>query len=216
MEAVLHYILHHAKGDQRPYLKVDILGQKFLALLDSGSSRTILGSIGWNALQNIGVTLNKCTIEACSVANGQKCRILGSCSLPIRLKDKIKVIDILVIPELPHVLILGWDFWTQMGVVPFLDEWHFSDEPPLVSPIEYVQGQTVLSKVEKMRLDAVIQRNKELAGTSFGCTNRAEHAIVTDSPPIKQRYYRVSPVLQRAYRPGARRYVGERYRGKVK
>lgn len=197
MQAVLHYILDHARGDQRPYLEVNILGQTFLGLLDSGSSRTILGSKGWSALVNIGIKLKRGDIESCTVANGQTCRVLGSCDLPIRLRDRIRVIDVLVVPELPHVLILGWDFWTQMGVIPYLNEWHFSDEPPLVSSVEYVQGHAVLSKIEKMRLDAVIERNKQLAGTTFGCTTRAEHVIVTDSPPIKQRYYRVSPVLQR-------------------
>lgn len=44
--AVLDYILAHARGDVRPYLNVDIYGQRFLALLDSGASRTFIGGCG--------------------------------------------------------------------------------------------------------------------------------------------------------------------------
>lgn len=36
--AVLDFVLSHAKGDERPYLSVDILGVKLDGLLDSGAS----------------------------------------------------------------------------------------------------------------------------------------------------------------------------------
>lgn len=35
----------------------------------------------------------------------------------------------------------------------------------------------------------------DLMGNKLGYTDRAEHAIVMNSPPIKQRYYRVSPIV---------------------
>lgn len=33
-------------------------------------------------------------------------------------------------------------------------------------------------------------------GDGLGCTNAVEHKIVSTAPPIRQRYYRVSPVIQ--------------------
>lgn len=43
---LLDFILAHAKGDQRPYLRVQILGLSALALLDSGALRTVVGAKG--------------------------------------------------------------------------------------------------------------------------------------------------------------------------
>lgn len=34
-------------------------------------------------------------------------------------------------------------------------------------------------------------------GSTLGCTNAAEHVIVTKFRAIKQRHYRVSPVIQK-------------------
>lgn len=44
IQLVLCYILHHAKNDERPYLKVSILGVPMLGLLDSGATRIFLGA----------------------------------------------------------------------------------------------------------------------------------------------------------------------------
>ncbi|KAG5875773.1 hypothetical protein JTB14_022482 [Gonioctena quinquepunctata] len=96
----------------------------------------------------------------------------------------------MVFPELPHTLILG--------TVPDLrhDEWHFSKEPILINEVGHVKNQTLLSHLENARLQAVIDRNVALMGRNLGCTDKAEHVIETNSPPIKQRYYRVNPVVQ--------------------
>lgn len=45
-QILLDFVLSHAQGDERPYLSVKIFGLDFLGLLDSGASRTILGSHG--------------------------------------------------------------------------------------------------------------------------------------------------------------------------
>lgn len=65
-----------------------------------------------------------------------------------------------------------------------------------VNSVDYVNGETHLTSLERSRLQAVIDRNMKLPGDGLGCTNRAEHIIVTNSPPIKQRYYRVNPIVQ--------------------
>lgn len=65
--------------------------------------------------------------EACTVANGQCCPGLGSVTIPIALRDRVKLINALVIPSLPHTLILGADFGKKMEIVPDLrhGEWSF-------------------------------------------------------------------------------------------
>lgn len=40
--AIFDYVLAHAKNDLRPYLNIHVYGQTFLAVLDSGYTRTIM------------------------------------------------------------------------------------------------------------------------------------------------------------------------------
>lgn len=192
---ILDYILAHAKDDERPYLTVSIFGKKILALLDSGASRTILGSDGWKLLQSF-CTLNKTKVANCTVANGQICEILGSITIPISLEDKIRIFNILVVPSLPHVLILGCDFWQRMSIVPdlFNGQWTFAKETsfPTVSAIRSAEHLTVTQKQE---LDELISEVFVKMGNGIGCTDLVEHVIRTESPPIKQRAYPMSPAL---------------------
>lgn len=196
--AVIDYILDHAVDDERPYLKVEVFGRVLLGLLDSGASRTILGGRGLAAIQDLGLPLDKSKITTCTVANGNRCQSVGEIELPVCLRGKLFLVRVIVVPELPHVMILGTDFWKIVGIVPDLrhNEWHFSNEPVLLNSVQHVTSQSVLTPMEKTRLDAMVNRNISLVGKELGCTTKVEHVIITDSPPIKQRYYRVNPLVQ--------------------
>ena len=125
---VLDYIISHANGDQRPYSKVNVLGFPMLGLLDSGASNTLVGSPGLKILLSLGLKLNRDSSVSCTVANGETCLSSGIISTPFCLMGKIKVIDVIVVPELSHTLILGHDFWVSMDIIPDLkrDVWKFS------------------------------------------------------------------------------------------
>lgn len=198
LQPVLDYILEHVENDERPYLKVQVLGSDFLGLLDSGASRTVVGSSGWKHLQKLGFVLDTSKKISCRVANGQMSESVGECHVPFSLRDQFRIVPVLVMLEVPHMLILGADFWKLMGVVPDLrhNEWHFSNLPETICTIAHLTGATVLSDLQKARLNAVVERNKTLMGTSLGRTNVTEHHIVCHAAPIKQRYYPVSPVMQ--------------------
>lgn len=198
MQPILDYILDHAVDDERPYLKVKVFGLEILGLLDSGASRTIIGSTGWKLIQSLGFLIDSSKRTNCRVANGQICDVSGECLIPFCVRDKLRVISVLIVPDVPHALILGADFWKIMGVVPDLrhNEWHFSDTPAVLNVVDHLRSQTVLTELQKVRLEALVDRNRELMGTNLGCTDVAEHVIVCNAAPIKQRYYPVSPVMQ--------------------
>jgi hypothetical protein len=75
-EIILNYVLSHLKGDERPYLRLDILGISLLGLLHSGASRTVMGGTAWSQFQTLGLPLLSDTIE-CTVADGRVCRNIG-------------------------------------------------------------------------------------------------------------------------------------------
>lgn len=195
---ILNYILDHAAGDERPYLKVNVLGHTILGLLDSGASVTVVGYSGWKVLQNLGLKLETEQQTNCRVANGQNCTAIGYCAVPFILRDKLRVMKVLVVPELPHTLILGADFWKAMGIVPDLrhSEWYFSDQPDNKDIVDHLESQTVLTPLQQKELDSLIERNLKLMGNDLGCTDGTEHVIQVNGPPIKQRYYPLSPVMQ--------------------
>ncbi|KAG5899647.1 hypothetical protein JTB14_036020 [Gonioctena quinquepunctata] len=173
-------VLDHVEDDERPYLRVEVLGKEVLGLLDSGASRTVLGSKGLRLIEELGLVVDRSKTSLCSVANGNRCRSAGVVQLPLTLRSRLRLMEKLMelVPDLRH------------------DEWHFSKEPILINEVGHVKNQTLLSHLENTRLQAVIDRNVALMGKDLGCTDKAEHVIETNSPPIKQRYYRDNPVVQ--------------------
>lgn len=196
IEPILNYVLEHAQNDERPYLRVDILGREVLGLLDSGASRTVIGGPGWRLMELLSLHLDRSQKPTCSVANGQKCHSIGTCEIPMKVRDRTRLIKAIVMPELPHVLILGTDFWRAMGVVPDLrcGEWCFSNLPEIAS-LDVADG-TILTEEQEGRLNVLLDESFSLMGDKLGCTDQVEHVIVTKARPIKQRWYRVSPIMQ--------------------
>lgn len=106
---LLDYIISHAINDQRPYLEVSVLGYPVTGLLDTGANRTIVGGSDYNLFLRMVLKLVPEVVN-CTVANGESCASIGYIKTPIMLKNKLKWIDLLVVPELSHTLIFGIDF----------------------------------------------------------------------------------------------------------
>lgn len=197
--ALLDFVIAHAKNDLRPYLQVEIYGIKMLGLLDSGSTRTILGKAGWKRVSNLGITLAPSKSRSCTVANGDECEVLGTFVVPTRLYDRVQLIEILVVPGLPHDLILGLDFWKKMAIIPDLysDVWNFREEVTEPEECMAIHGRDNLSKDQQKKLDELVEETFGKMGSKLGCTSMVEHTISTDAEPIKQRHYPLSPALQK-------------------
>ncbi|KAG5871690.1 hypothetical protein JTB14_026970 [Gonioctena quinquepunctata] len=167
------------KGDERPYLKVDVLGIELLGLLDSGSSATIIGETGFEIMKKLGFDLHPSGTSICTVANGNECMVLGSYDIPFRVVDKIVVIRTLVIPSLSHMLILGADFWRQVGLVPDLghNHWTFSrrtcvvclaQKPEQKAPAGLLSGRPNICKPwETISIDVVGPLPKSSSGHCY-------------------------------------------------
>lgn len=194
---MIDYILEHAGADHRPYLEVKILGRPVKGLLDSGCTITCMGSNGLLILKDLGFTLSPPVTPVCKVANNQECSILGKCCIPIQVQDQVFVIEVSIVPDLAHTLILGVDFWVTTGIIPNLKQnnWSF-DKSENQIPICSVLGRQVLPDDERQRLDALTKKYFDEMGDKLGRTTLVEHKIIVDVPPIKSRYYPVSPAIQ--------------------
>lgn len=119
-------------------------------------------------------------------------------SLPINLEGKVKILDMLVVPELSHSLILGIDFWTMMGIVPGLHRgcWSFQGNDNYLPVISAIVAKEFLTPEQNVRLDALTTKYFDQMGNRLGCTALVAHEIITNAQPIRQRAYRVSPAIQ--------------------
>lgn len=199
LQFVLDFILQNAKPDERSYLQVSVFDRKILGLLDTGATRTILGRKGWSLLSGLGICLSKNDPIVVKVANGSSCQSIGTCQVPVTLRGRTKLITMVVMPDFPHTLILGIDFFKVMGIIPDLrnGEWSFADETNAVDLVNQLQARDILNSYEQVKLQVVLERYRKAMGETLGCTNKTEHVIHTTSPPIKQRYYPVNPVMQK-------------------
>ncbi|KAG5862597.1 hypothetical protein JTB14_017174 [Gonioctena quinquepunctata] len=137
---------------------------------------------GWKLLKDIGLsTLDRTSVSSVTVANGDKCECLGVLHVPVRLKDSEKIIDILVVPDLSHTLILGVDFWVRMGIVPDLrsKEWKFTQVNGTFADIdvEALHSRELLTSDQVEILDKLANDCFVRMGNSLGCTKIVEHKI---------------------------------------
>lgn len=196
IQIALDYILTSAKGDGRPYVVVSVLGVKITGLLDSGATHTIIGSTGIPILRQLGFKWKERAESCCTIANGEKCAMLGSVCVPMEMEGRSRVINVLVVPSVKHALILGVNFWKEMGIVPDLlsGKWKFATTD--VSEVQ-VHASRALTSHQQSELDNIMDGYSKKMGVGFGGTQLVEHVIETDSSPIKQRYYPVNPIMQR-------------------
>lgn len=197
-KTLVDFIISHASEDRRPYMEVSILGRPMLGLLDSGSNRTLVSKDGSEILLGLGLELNTSCQTTCTVADGNTCTTVGTIRTPIRLINKVYILDILVVPNLSSTLILGMDFWLSMDVIPDLrnDAWYFGDEKNVI--VSGIQSDDTLNSEQRRQLNNLLQQKFTQMGSGIGFTTIAEHEIVVEpgTRPIKQRYYPVSPAKQ--------------------
>lgn len=193
-------------GDPRPYVKISVGDLSLYGLLDSGSAVTILGNNSHSRLLNYNLQL--CTDELVTViaAGGQRISSQGHIILPIVFEGKFSLIKAHVIPEIDTTLILGIDFWCNFKLCPkYLTNTEnlFITDPGLseVSDSTDVQLNSFDNLLDSQKLiaDSIAQQYKDIsfAEKGLGRTHLIKHQINTgDAEPIRQRYYRMSPVKQ--------------------
>lgn len=175
-------------GDIRPFACVTIFGKQIMGLLDSGAS---ISCISGNLCKEI-LTCNpdiKSMKSTVATADGNKQNIVGSIILPIKYKDIKHDLNFYLVPSLSQDLYLGVDFWSKFNIA-----------PQVISEISQTNESEAhnLTSVEKGKLKATIACFKSFEDFGLGKTDLVEHFIdVGDAKPIKQRYFPVSPAIEK-------------------
>lgn len=195
--------------DIRPFLEIKILNLKVICLLDTGASCSILGKDSHIIFNNLGFQLDKFNSEQrIKTADGTQLSCLGCMSLPVVYDSTVKVIKFYVVPKITTPVILGMDFWhlfklnnNLMSLNVSQDRINLDNYIHSISCNNGLEEYDNLTDSQKSIMDGMIEKF-ELINTDkvgLGRTNLVHHKIDTgDHSPIKQRYYPLSPVKQKA------------------
>lgn len=190
------------------------------ALIDSGSSRSfIVESLSDSLMKETSRKLIDCKARKMVVANGAISAISGRIMLPVELDGVGHEFPFRVVKDLSPDCILGWDFMQKFGIIQdgFHNVWYINKglegecivhggngntRTMTVSDIDQQEdccGLIELSEAETVRLKELLREVIPSNAPEIGRTSRVEHRIdVQGHTPIKQKYYRVSPVVLNA------------------
>lgn len=180
----------HSGVDNRPLATISIADQTLTGLLDSGASISCLGKNAVAQATSFDLKI-KPIVTSVKTADGAQQKVVGYVDVPITFNHKTKLFRLYLIPSLSQELYLGIDFWKAFGI-----------EPSIVSEIapSVVQDPNMheLTAEQKLQLDAATSLLPSSETLGLGKTDVLCHTInTTDSRPIKQRHYPVSPAVEK-------------------
>lgn len=193
--------IHNKNKDERPYIKIYIANKQFSCLLDSGATASTVNACGMIYLQELGYRAIKINSIESTMANGSKGLIRKYFSVPIIFNDKMALIKFHVLEKAPCKFLLGTDFIKTFELqMNFKEnEWHIKSEMnrnKMVEPNSIIDSES-LNKIEKQKLEKVINKFNLLCTGTLGKTNIMEHRIETgNAEPVFKRPYPVSPPLE--------------------
>lgn len=204
-------------NDSRYYAKVSFLGFDEFGLLATGASISCIGSdLATENFQKFR-NFSRCN-SSVKTADGALQKVIGWISVNLTFKEKACPINLFIIPSLSHRLILGIDFWKKFNLLPsvvesvdLVDKSILNFRPsvlPELSKCPSEQNEKSESKdtdeyyplnfTQKQQLDAVILLFPNFEHQGLGRTSLISHSIdVGESKPIKQRFYPVSPAVEK-------------------
>lgn len=206
--------------DNRPYISVKILGVNITALLDSGSTHTVVGEYGIQFIRDLGITSSNSKSDAIETADKTKKPIVGVVDLPIEIKNSCLVIKAVLVPTLPFGLVFGCDFlkkyellldfkkntWGTQNNNDFgLNKIQLEDETKKNSIAKCSLSENLISLFSLDMLSAEQRQEAKKVLDSFdlinsehglGRTNKIIMNIETgDAKPIRKKPYLMSPYM---------------------
>lgn len=204
--------------DGRYYARVSFLDFSELGLIDTGANISCIGSeladFDFSRLSSF----TKCK-SFVKTADGRQQLVVGWVDTDITFKHKTQRMKLFVIPSISQRLILGLDFCKSFQLLPNIIESvdiiaknYSSDRLNDISTFDNVSSRSCelvtdsnsneefykLTPDQRNQLDMVINLFPNFAKQGLGRTNLIKHHIdVGDSTPIKQRFYPVSPAVEK-------------------
>lgn len=177
-------------SDNRPYILLKIGEGEHFALLDSGANVSVIGGKLADGIMKTG-NYNRWHGNV-RTADGQKQCVSGTVKLDISYNGQEINCEFLIIPSILQDVICGMDFWRKFGLQ------ILSVDSVNELATEEDSGRMPLDASQERRLQSMIDYFPSSDRDGLGCTTLIEHRINTEgAPPIKQRYYPISPAREK-------------------
>jgi hypothetical protein len=179
--------------DDRPYIKIEIFGEKFLALLDSGASISCLSGSAAKDFLNKNIPFTSIN-QYVKTAGGKKYKIVGKALIEIKFKNTKSFVELHIIPELEQDVYLGINFWKTFGLLNTLYK-----SLTEIEELSKLDKCDILDTRQKEQLSQIINLFPDFEKEGLGKTKLLEHVIEVfpETKPIKQRYFSVSPAIEK-------------------
>lgn len=129
--------------------------------------------------------------------------VIGYADADVTFRHKTERIRFYLIPSLSNEVYLGVDFWRRFDLLPKIEEMSFQalEETEEESPLEdenHDPDMHILGPEQKQALQTIIDLFPTSENEGLGKTTLIKHSIdVGESKPTKQRYYAVSPAVEK-------------------
>lgn len=206
-------------------IPIEIRKAKGDAVLDTGSTFTLIKESLWRQIAQPGESLQNCDSQAFVMADGQESRAIGKIPLMMNLHDVLYRVDTYVLKDesLYMPILLGLDFLraTQMTIQPhqgkywlpgtkvqhFLNrnrsslKWTIKDAGLyfyMATETKELPSPCSLSLASQpTEVQPLLQKWKSVWTDKLGSTTVVQHNIfTTDEVPVRKRAYRTSPQKQ--------------------
>lgn len=152
-------------ADTRPYIKVNILGEEFMALIDTGAMVTLVGHKVALHLETHRVKRETLGLDI-QLANSSKARIDCRYEFEITIGEVCMDIEAVVLPDLTCDMLLGMDLIGKLSIVRFdrsvskLSHEEVRDESSLVNKVADALSRNVQNSVPEVSANRPQTQNK--------------------------------------------------------
>lgn len=162
-----------------------------LGLLDSGAQCCVAGGDFDKLMGSLKIEpINDNSVIR--TADGTAHNVISSYNVPVTYGSSKKIINIVFVPSIPKLVVLGMDFWKA-----------FKIKPVIVGSVEceksiHLSFNHDLNPDQANRLKKILAQMPFSKDGALSKTHLITHSIDTGSAqPIKQRHYIVSPYVQK-------------------
>lgn len=190
-------IVYSTSGDKRPFIKVQIFGVSYLALLDTGASISVFGQLAENVWKSFQF-INPHRRINIKVANDQIISNELVKKIPICYNSEEKDIEVVYTKEISFPIVLGINFFHifNFSFCQLLSSHLFTmTEISDFSENSLEEHYSVSPETEK-KLKEIMEIFLFDDENSLGCQNVIQHGIDTGShEPIVQHQYPYNPLV---------------------
>ncbi|XP_045475399.1 uncharacterized protein LOC123681193 [Harmonia axyridis] len=190
-------LLEILNDDDRSYLRIRVFNESILALLDSGSNVSILGSPSLFLLKRLNLPINYDVSFHLTTADGTLQSTLGYVDLPIGLDNLSKNFRVLVVPSISQPMILGMDVIQAFNIKLDFTNFSFNTSTLSTAAVHAIKPAEDLTPLHQDGLNEVVKLFRSIGPENeIGRTHLLTHTIKTEGSPIRQRQYPLSPAMQ--------------------